>query len=88
MYVCFVFATLFACLAFLLKKRVWAPIQSLDNVSVNQSFFCWFTFNDIGNPQNNNLKWIYISNNIINVFMFLSCLMVLISFVILGLGNI
>jgi len=88
MYICFVLAILFAFFIFMLKKRVWAPIERIDNVSVKQSFFCWFTLNDIDNPENNNLKWIYISNNIINIFMFMCCLMILISFVIIGLGSI
>lgn len=69
---------------FFTKKSVWQSNQAQTEVSLTESFFCWFTSKDfVQNAQN---KWVYAFSNLTNALLVLCFLVILASGALLVLS--
>ena len=52
---------------FFSKKKVWLSSKNSSNISLSESFLCWFTSNDLNKNVSN--KWIFIYSNLTNALL-------------------
>jgi hypothetical protein len=69
---------------FFTKKTVWQSSKGQTQVSLTESFFCWFTSKDfVQNAQN---RWVYAFSNLTNALLLLCFLVILVCGAILVLS--
>lgn len=69
MIILFSTALILAVFTFVVKKQVWVVLKSTQNVSLQQSFLCWFTLTDIYKMTNKEMRWVSLVNNVTNIVM-------------------
>lgn len=86
MIILFYAALILAVFTYVVKKQVWVVLKSTQNVSLQQSFLCWFTLTDIHKMTNKEMRWSSMVNNISNIVMAVCLVIMLVCCSVLGLG--
>ena len=86
MLILFIVALMLSICVFMLKRSFWLSTKKAYEINLRQSFFCWFTFQDISQSENPAIRWIFVINNISNVIIAICFLMMLVCITLLGLS--
>jgi hypothetical protein len=70
------------------KKDVFITKNSSNELILQKNSFCWYTFNDFNNPNNNQSKAAMMLNNTTNALIVFSMVGVMVSFALLFLSTI
>lgn len=69
----------------LVRKSLWVSVKDANNITFQQSFFCWFTMADINNTTAGK-NWVYALNNLTNAVIMFCFVVMLICVVLTGIG--
>ena len=70
----------------IIKKKIWFSLNGFDNLSLEQSFFCWFTFSDFGKSNQASTRFVFILSNITNLVITICLLIMLVCAALIGLS--
>lgn len=77
--------TILLCMGlFFTKKTIWQSTKQQTEISLIESFFCWFTSKDF--VKNTHNKWVYAFSNLTNLLLLLCFLIILATGAILVLS--